>query len=58
MDDPSDQLAATATTRLAAFWKSAIRWKATANYGDFPYPLHNFTYHLQDLTFLRYFGGR
>lgn len=27
------------------------------NYGDFPYPLHGFTYHLQDLTFLRYFGA-
>ncbi|MFZ0313176.1 MAG: hypothetical protein WAL85_10760 [Candidatus Korobacteraceae bacterium] len=26
-------------------------------YGTWPYPLHNFTYHLQDLTFLRYFGA-
>jgi hypothetical protein len=28
-----------------------------ANYGDFPYPLGGFTYHLQDLTFLEYFGA-
>jgi hypothetical protein len=27
------------------------------NFGDFPYQLHGFTYHLQDLTFLRYFGA-
>ena len=26
-------------------------------YGTWPYPLHNFTYHLQDMVFLRYFGG-
>jgi hypothetical protein len=26
-------------------------------YGTWEYPLHGFTYHLQDLTFLRYFGG-
>ena len=26
-------------------------------YGTWPYPLHNFTYHLQDLTFPRYFGA-
>lgn len=26
-------------------------------YGTWAYPLHNFTYHLQDLVFLRYFGG-
>jgi len=29
----------------------------TANFGDFPYQLHNFTYHLQDEVFLRYFGA-
>lgn len=27
------------------------------NYGDFPYTLTGFTYHLQDLTFLPYFGA-
>jgi len=26
-------------------------------YGAWPYPLHGFTYNLQDLVFLRYFGG-
>ncbi len=26
-------------------------------FGTWPYQLHNFTYHLQDLVFLRYFGG-
>jgi hypothetical protein len=26
-------------------------------YGTWPYQLHNFTYHMQDLVFLRYFGG-
>jgi hypothetical protein len=26
-------------------------------YGTWTYPLHGFTYHLQDLTFLRYFGA-
>jgi len=26
-------------------------------YGTWAYPLHGFTYHLQDLVFLRYFGG-
>jgi hypothetical protein len=29
----------------------------TPNYGTYPYPLHGFTYHLQDMVFLRYFGG-
>jgi hypothetical protein len=28
-----------------------------ANYGDFPYTLHNFVYHLQDLVTLPYFGA-
>ncbi len=31
--------------------------EGTANYGGYPYVLHNFTYNLQDLVFLRYFGG-
>jgi hypothetical protein len=31
--------------------------ETTANFGDFPYVLHGFTYHLQDLTFIRYFGA-
>jgi hypothetical protein len=31
--------------------------ETTNNFGDYPYQLHNFTYHLQDLVFLRYFGG-
>jgi hypothetical protein len=31
--------------------------ETTNNFGDFPYPLHNFTYHLQDLTFIGYFGA-
>jgi hypothetical protein len=26
-------------------------------FGTWEYPLHNFTYHLQDLVFLKYFGG-
>jgi len=26
-------------------------------YGTWPYPLHGFTYHLQDLTFIGYFGA-
>jgi hypothetical protein len=26
-------------------------------YGTWTYPLHTFTYHLQDMVFLRYFGG-
>jgi hypothetical protein len=29
----------------------------TPNDGSYPYQLHGFTYHLQDLAFLRYFGG-
>lgn len=28
-----------------------------SNYGDFPYKFNGFTYHLQDLTFLEYFGA-
>ena len=28
-----------------------------ANYGSHHYTLHGFTYNLQDLTFLRYFGA-
>ena len=28
-----------------------------ANYGDFPYTLNGFTYNLQDLTYLEYFGA-
>jgi hypothetical protein len=28
-----------------------------ANYGDFPYKFNGFTYHLQDLVFLEYFGA-
>jgi len=28
-----------------------------ANYGTFPYTLNGFTYHLQDLTYLEYFGA-
>ncbi len=31
--------------------------EGTTNYGDYPYVLHGFTYHLQDLVFLRYFGA-
>ncbi len=31
--------------------------ETTLNFGDFPYQLHNFTYHLQDEVFLRYFGA-
>jgi hypothetical protein len=31
--------------------------EGTNNYGAYPYKLHNFTYNLQDLVFLRYFGG-
>lgn len=26
-------------------------------FGDYAYPLHNFTYHMQDLVNLKYFGG-
>ncbi|MGI8771459.1 MAG: hypothetical protein ACR2JE_08470 [Acidobacteriaceae bacterium] len=29
----------------------------TANYGDYPYTLNGFTYHLQDLAMLPYFGA-
>ena len=29
----------------------------TPNHGTYSYQLHDFTYHLQDLAFLRYFGG-
>jgi hypothetical protein len=28
-----------------------------ANYGTFPYTLNGFTYHLQDLVYLEYFGA-
>jgi hypothetical protein len=28
-----------------------------ANYGDFPYTFNGFTYHLQDLVYLEYFGA-
>jgi len=31
--------------------------ETTANFGDFPYPLHGFTFHLQDLVTLPYFGA-
>lgn len=31
--------------------------EGTANYGDYPYALHGFTYHLQDLVTLPYFGA-
>jgi len=31
--------------------------ETTNNFGTYPYMLHSFTYHLQDLVFLRYFGG-
>lgn len=31
--------------------------ETTANYGDFPYSLHGFTYHLQDEVFIGYFGA-
>jgi len=31
--------------------------EATANYGGYPYVLHNFTYNLQDMVFLRYFDA-
>ena len=31
--------------------------EGTANYGGFPYVLHGFTYDLQDLVFLTYFGA-
>ena len=31
--------------------------EGTANYGSTHYMLHGFTYNLQDLVFLRYFGG-
>jgi hypothetical protein len=31
--------------------------EGTTNFGTYPYELNNFTYHLQDLVFLRYFGG-
>lgn len=31
--------------------------ETTANYGDYPFSLHGFTYHMQDEVFLRYFGG-
>lgn len=30
---------------------------ATPNSGIYAYPLHGFTYHLQDMVFLRYYGG-
>jgi hypothetical protein len=30
--------------------------ETTANFGTYPYALGGFTYHLQDLTFLKYFG--
>jgi hypothetical protein len=31
--------------------------EGTTNFGGFPYPLHGFTYNLQDLVMLRYFGA-
>ncbi len=31
--------------------------EATKNYGGYPYPLNGFTYNLQDLVFLGYFGA-
>lgn len=31
--------------------------EGTGNYGSYPYVLHGFTYNLQDLVFLRYFGA-
>jgi hypothetical protein len=31
--------------------------ETTANFGDFPYPLHGFTFNLQDLVTLPYFGA-
>ena len=31
--------------------------EATNNYGSYHYTLHNFTYNLQDLTFIGYFGA-
>jgi hypothetical protein len=31
--------------------------EGTNNYGGYPYTLHGFTYNLQDLVFLRYFGA-
>jgi hypothetical protein len=31
--------------------------ETTANFGDFPFQLHGFTYHMQDEVFLRYFGA-
>lgn len=31
--------------------------EGTSNFGGFPYVLHGFTYNLQDLVFLRYFGA-
>jgi hypothetical protein len=31
--------------------------EGTANYGTWPYTLHGFTYHLQDLVFIGYFGA-
>jgi len=31
--------------------------EGTMNYGGYPYPLHEFTYNLQDLVFLRYFDA-
>ncbi len=31
--------------------------ETTANYGDYPYTLHGFTYHMQDEVFIGYFGA-
>jgi len=31
--------------------------EGTTNYGTYPYTLHDFTYHLQDLVFIGYFGA-
>ncbi len=31
--------------------------EATRNYGGYPYVLHGFTYNLQDMTFIGYFGA-
>lgn len=57
MDDPLTNNGGNGNNTPCGILEVGDPLENTTNYGDYPYPLHNFTYHLQDLTFLRYFGG-
>jgi hypothetical protein len=57
VDDPFISNAAPNTGNCGGIVEVGDPLEVLANFGDFPYTLNGFTYHLQDLCFLDYYSG-